>query len=359
MIRANLEINSIITTKQPNQTICAYNCLNIFRDIRAVNPETLSSEICEKICQNMPNHSGNIRIGENSYPSSIMELSNPTGKYVYRIFFKLLNLYSQKGIIRIIGNNCAPGLSFPQLISGQGISQFEGLTKSCPILVANILGDEKFPDSVTVPAEPFMVVPVDSSWDGFDDYLKAFSSKYRVRANKVLQSSEAFTVEELSTKPSNEWIAPCGALLHQTLQDKTIAIGKNLPELIHCYKKALGENYRVFGYYLNDELMGFISCITGSDTLYAMQLGMSNSAPVDSKLYQRMLLDITKLGIENKYKFINLGRTGTEIKSTLGASPINNSFVIFTRSKVALFIFNLYLKYIHKTPQYTIRKPFK
>ncbi len=333
--------------------------MNIFIDIRAVNPETLSSEISEKICQNMPNHSGNIRIGENSYPSSIMELSNPTGKYVYRIFFKLLNLYSQKGIIRIIGNNCAPGLSFPTLISGMGISQFEGLNKSCPILVANILGDEKFPDSVTVPAEPFMVVPINSSWDSFDDYLKAFSSKYRVRANKVIQSSEAFTVEELSNKPSNEWIAPCGALLHQTLQDKTIAIGKNLPELIHCYKKALGDQYRVFGYYFNGELMGFISCITGAETLYAMQLGMSNSASAESKLYQRMLLDIIKLGIENKYKYINLGRTGTEIKSTLGASPIYNSFVIFTRSKIALSLFNLYLKYIHKIPQFTLRKPFK
>lgn len=307
----------------------------------------------------MPNHSGSIRIGDNFYPSSIMELSNPTGKYVYRIFIKLLNLYSKKGIIRIIGNNCAPGLSFPELIKYQGISQFEGLTKSCPILVANILGDEIFPDSVTVPAEPFMVVPIDQNWQNFEDYLKAFSSKYRVRANKVIQSSSEFSVEELSKKPSNEWIAPCAALLHQTLQDKTIAIGKNLPELIHSYKKALADDYRVFGYFLNDELVGFISCIVGSDTLYAMQLGMSKTVPSDSKLYQRMLIDIIHLGIENKVKKVNLGRTGTEIKSTLGAYPITNSFVIFTRSKVLLKIFNLYLKYIHKTPHFTIRKPFK
>lgn len=307
----------------------------------------------------MPNHSGSIRIGEHLYPSSIMELSNPTGKYVYRIFIKLLNLYSKKGIIRIIGNNCAPGLSFPELIQGQGISQFEGLTRSCPILVANILGDARFPDSVTVPAEPFMVVPINENWNNFDDYLKAFSSKYRVRANKTIQSSSEFTVEELSKKPSNEWIAPCAALLHQTLQDKTIAIGKNLPELIHSYKKALGDNYRVFGYFLQGELMGFISCIVGSDTLYAMQLGMSKSVPTESKLYQRMLIDIIHLGIENKAKKVNLGRTGTEIKSTLGATPVDNSFVIFTRSKSLLKLFNFYLKYIHKTPQFTIRQPFK
>ncbi len=307
----------------------------------------------------MPNHSGSIRIGDHLYPSSIMELSNPTGKYVYRIFIRLLNLYSKKGVIRIIGNNCAPGLSFPKLIKNQGISQFEGLNKSCPILVANILGDETFPDSVTVPAEPFMVVPINENWESFDDYLKAFSSKYRVRANKVLQSSSGFTIEELSKKPGNEWIAPCASLLHQTLQDKTIAIGKNLPELIHSYKKAMGDNYRVFGYHLNGELMGFISCILASETLFAMQLGMSNTTPAESKLYQRMLIDIINLGIEKKVKKVNLGRTGTEIKSTLGAVPVDNSFVIFTRSKVLLKIFNLYLKYIHKTPQHTLRKPFK
>ena len=307
----------------------------------------------------MPNHSGSIRIGENLYPSSIMELSHPTGKYVYRIFIKLINLYSQKGIIRIIGNNCAPGLSFPNLIDNQGISQFEGLTKSCPILVANILGNGSYPDSVTIPAEPFMVVPINENWQNFDDYLKAFSSKYRVRANKVIQSSSQFTVEELSKKPSNEWIAQCASLLHQTLQDKTIAIGKNLPELIHSYKKALGTNYRVFGYFLDGELMGFISCIVGSETLYAMQLGMSNNTPTEFKLYQRMLMDIINLGIENKAKHVNLGRTGTEIKSTLGAVPVNNAFVVFTRSKVLLTLFKLYLKYIHKSPQFILRKPFK
>jgi hypothetical protein len=337
------------------------------QDTNNLNPETTSlnqdinnlNPVWEKICQSMPNHLGNIRIGNNIYPSSMMELSNPTGKYVYRLFIHLINLYSRKGIIRIVGNNCAPGLSFPQLIQNKGISQFEGLALSCPIVAANIIGEHTFPDSVTIAAEPFMVLSTRANWNTFDDYVNALSSKYRVRVKKVYESSNSFTVEELNIKPGNEWIAPCAALLYDTLQDKTIAIGKNLPELLANYKFTLGNQYRVFGYFHQGNLMGFISCISNHDTLYAMQLGMNKSVSKESKLYQRMLLDVINLGIQSKVKYVNLGRTGTEIKSTLGAEPVSNSFVVFTRSKIALWAFKMYLKYFYRTPQFIIRKPFK
>ena len=72
-----------------------------------------------------------------------------------------------------------------------------------------------------------------------------------------------------------------------------------------------------------------------------------------------MMYDLIQYSIFNKKKTINIGRTATEIKSTLGAVPIENSFVLFTKSIILRFLLNLYTNYIHKTQVYTLRNPFK
>jgi hypothetical protein len=203
------------------------------------------------------------------------------------------------------------------------------------------------------------VLNLNPLWTNTKEYLAEMSSKYRVRAQKVLSVSGELTKTKLSDLPSNEWIAPCSALLYQSLQDKTIAIGKNLADLLHCYTKSLGTKFHVFGYHLNGELVGFISCITDENNLFAMHLGMKKGLNEDLKLYQRMLFDLVEFGIENQAKSINFGRTGTEIKSCLGAQPVENSFVVFTRSKFLLSLFRVYLKYFRSSKSYIIREPFK
>jgi hypothetical protein len=290
---------------------------------------------------------------------SIMELNQPTGKYVNKVLISVFNVFSRKGVIQTVGNACAPGLIFPELVPNVGINQFNSAQNKCPIISVNILGTEQFPDSVTVQAEPFMVLNLNPLWTNTKEYLAEMSSKYRVRAQKVLSVSGELTKTKLSDLPSNEWIAPCSALLYQSLQDKTIAIGKNLADLLHCYTKSLGTKFHVFGYHLNGELVGFISCITDENNLFAMHLGMKKGLNEDLKLYQRMLFDLVEFGIENQAKSINFGRTGTEIKSCLGAQPVENSFVVFTRSKFLLSLFRVYLKYFRSSKSYIIREPFK
>lgn len=321
--------------------------------------DTLSPNLTRRIFEAFPNKSDAVTIGSQSYPSSIVELNRPTGKYIHRLLIRLFNLFSRKGMIRSLGNTCAPGLIFPQLEEGKGISQFQISNKACGVVSANILGYNEYPDSVTVEAKPFMVLKLHHSWKNFDDYLAAFTSKYRVRAKKVLKESSKLTKQRIDKLPSNQWIAACGKLLAESLQDKTIALGNNLPELLQCYHKSLGENFRVYGYYQETELVGFISCIIDEDNLFAMHLGMEPSVATHTKLYQRMLMDLIVVGFENSAKSIHFGRTGTEIKSTIGAVPVTNSFVVFTQSKFLLFLFRLYARYFQKQEDYQLRTPFK
>jgi hypothetical protein len=323
------------------------------------NAAQLSENLQNKLFPGLSNQAGKVQVGEHQYPMSVMELNHPTGKYVNKILIAIFNAFSRKGVIQTVGNASAPGLIFPELVSNIGINQFDSAQNKCPIISVNILGSEQFPDSVTVQAEPFMVLQLNPLWSNTKEYLSEMSSKYRVRAQKVLTVSSELTKTKLSDLPSNEWIAPCSALLYQSLQDKTIAIGKNLADLLHCYSKSLGPDFHVFGYYHEGSLVGFISCITDENNLFAMHLGMKKGVNEDLKLYQRMLFDLVEFGIDNQANSINFGRTGTEIKSCLGAKPVENSFVVFTRSRFLLSLFRIYLKYFRNSKSYTVREPFK
>lgn len=307
----------------------------------------------------MPNHQGTIHLNGQNLPLSFMELSKPTGKYVYRIFMKLFNLFSRKGYIRVVGNTCAPGLIFPNIPPNSNSSQFIQSENSCGVLVANVLGTEKFTNATTILAEPFMLVKIDPNLQTLKDYLNQFSSKYRVRAQKVLKNSHEIEFKTLNNYPSNDWISQCGKLLYHSLQNKTIAIGQNLSELIHCYQKTLGDQFKVHGYFLEGHLVGFISYIEEDNHIHATHLGIDENLPLTYSLYQRMMYDLIEYGILNQKHTINIGRTATEIKSTLGAVPIENSFVLFTKSKSLRFLMNLYANQIHKAPHYTLRNPFK
>jgi hypothetical protein len=319
----------------------------------------ISPQLTDKLLLSMPNHYGTIAVNGTTFPISFMELSKPTGKYVYRVFIKLFNLFGRKGYIRIIGNACAPGITFPNLTNIKTKELLNNTENNCGVLIANVLGHEKYEFGSTIPAEPFMVIYLNDNLSSIQDYLQLFSSKYRVRAQKVLKNSNAIISKPLHDLPPNDWISQCGKLLYHSLQDKTIAIGQNLSQLIHCFQKSLGSNFKVFGYYLDGKIVGFISFIQDNNIIHATHLGIDMQLPLSYSLYQRMMYDLVSYSIENKITFINLGRTATEIKSTIGAVPIENSFIIFTKSPILHFINKFYTKYIHKNPEFILRNPFK
>ena len=145
----------------------------------------------------MPNNKGTIQLNGQNLPMSYMELSKPTGKYVYRIFMKLFNLFSRNGYIRVVGNTCAPGLIFPNIPQESNPKEFIQKENSCGVLVANVLGNEKFKHATTIPAEPFMLVHIEPNLETLEDYFNQFSSKYRVRAHKVLKNSPTILIANL------------------------------------------------------------------------------------------------------------------------------------------------------------------
>ncbi len=302
------------------------------------------------------NYEGSINLGGQPFPFSNIELSKPTGKYVSRVILKLATALSAKGFVQYAGNACSPGLQFPELNDRTDLSSIN--TANCGVLIVNVLGTPNIAGAVAVKAEPFMNLQIQPSWNHFDDYLQAMSSKYRVRTNKVLSTSDAYQAIELKHTEANEWIPQCAQMLGHTLKDKTLAISPKLSTMLHTFVRTMKDKFKVWGYYKNDQLCGFISAIESEHGLYAMHLGLTDDAAKD-QLYQRMMYDVIAYGIEQKDEFVCLGRTATEIKSTMGATPIENSYILYAKSKILRGLIALYAKRFHRVKPYQLRNPFK
>lgn len=302
------------------------------------------------------NYEGNLNVGGQSFPFSNIELSKPTGKYVARAILKLATLLSAKGYVQYAGNACSPGLQFPDIQPHTNLSDINHA--NCGVMIINVLGSPQVAGGVTVKAEPFMNLPLQPAWQNFEDYVQAMSSKYRVRTKKVLSNSHDYTARELKHTEANEWIPQCAQMLGHTLKDKTLAISPKLSMMLHTFVRSMKDKFKVWGYYKNEQLCGFISAIESEHGLYAMHLGLTDAAAED-QLYQRMMYDVIAYGIEQKDEFVCLGRTATEIKSTMGAVPIENSYVLYAKGRFLRTILTLYAKYFHKVKSYQLRNPFK
>jgi hypothetical protein len=302
------------------------------------------------------NYEENLNIGGQSFPFSNIELSKPTGKYVSRAILKLATALSAKGFVKYAGNACSPGLQFPNIQSNESLSNLDKI--NCGILIINVLGEPQYQNAITLPAEPFMNLTIQAEWESFNDYLSAMSSKYRVRTKKVLSNSEAYVKIELLHNQANEWIPQCAQMLGHTLKDKTLAISPRLSNMLHTFVRALKSQFKVWGYYKDGALCGFISAIESEHGLYAMHLGLTDQAAED-QLYQRMMYDVIEFGILQKDEFVCLGRTATEIKSTMGAVPVENSYVFYAKNKIIRNIIALYKNRFYKPKSYQLRNPFK
>jgi len=319
----------------------------------------LSPARFESVQRSLPGAKGWLRVNGQSYLHADLALQRPTGKYVSRLLLRVLNMVLAGVKIRTLGHNAMPGLLFPELDGEKGISQVPIWPKGYKLLVANVRGQNAVQGAIVVPAEPFMVLPIRPKWESFEDYLGSMSAKYRTRAKKALKLAEGCEHVDLSHAPVHTWAAWASFLLKQTLRDKTITLPASLEELLKVYKENLGEAFRVFGYRKDGHWVGFITAIVEDEAVHAMHMGFEPSYAQQSQFYQRSMMDLVRLAIEERKPVLNMGRTATEIKSTMGAVPVENSFVFFSPRPVVRALLRFYARHFHRLPTYTLRSPFK
>ncbi|WP_445736381.1 GNAT family N-acetyltransferase [Mariniflexile sp.] len=172
-----------------------------------------------------------------------------------------------------------------------------------------------------VSVQPNMIMPINPDWLKYDDYINSLNKKYKKRFKTARINLNGIRCSELDL----EAIKARANRLHELYLNVSNHAKFNtfiLPEN-HFYslKLQLKDNFRVFGYYLNDGLIGFFTLILNGKHLETYFLGYDEAHQYKNQLYLNMLYDMVIYGIENKFKTIVYARTAMEIKSSVGAKP--------------------------------------
>jgi hypothetical protein len=177
-------------------------------------------------------------------------------------------------------------------------------------------------DYASMQVESNMIIYLKPEWDSFETYKNALKSKYRVKANRADKKSEALVSKLLDTEDIITYKSELQELYHNTIDNADFnAQILNLDTYINL-KSTFKDKFNVKGYFLDDKLVGFLSAMQNQTHLDAHFIGIDYSKNKEYAIYPRILNDYVRLGISTKSDQINLGRTASEIKSTLGAIPI-------------------------------------
>lgn len=176
-------------------------------------------------------------------------------------------------------------------------------------------------DYAAMHVEPNMIIYLKPEWNSFEDYTNALKSKYRVKANRADAKSVDLKAEFFNAETIEKYKDELQTLYQNTIDNADFnAQILNLDTYTHL-KNTYKDNFIVKGYFLDEKLVGFLSAMKNGDNLDAHFIGIDYSNNKDYAIYPRILNDYVRIGIDTKSQQINLGRTASEIKSTLGAQP--------------------------------------
>lgn len=184
---------------------------------------------------------------------------------------------------------------------------------------------------IKMPVEPNMIFKLNRNWKTFEDYTDALKSKYRVKVNKADKTSSDLTAKLFNENDFKVYKDELQQLYENTIANANFnAQVLNLNTYIKL-RALYKDDFIVKAYFLEDKLIGFLSALVNNNHLDANFIGLDYELNKTHAIYPRILNDYVRLGIENKVSQINFGRTASEIKSTIGATPEN--LVCYTRHR--------------------------
>ncbi|EPR72197.1 hypothetical protein ADIWIN_2697 [Winogradskyella psychrotolerans RS-3] len=211
----------------------------------------------------------------------------------------------------------------------EGVKQLSKSTKKLSAIFIKDFKNESLPitnylesyDYAAMQVEPNMIITLQPEWHSFDDYTTALKSKYRVKANRADAKSADLNAKLFSEDDIEIHKDALQELYQNTIDNADFnAQILNLDTYIHL-KRTFKDLFIVKGYFLEEKLVGFLSAMQNDSHLDAHFIGIDYSQNKEFAIYPRILNDYVRLGIETQSTQINLGRTASEIKSTLGAEP--------------------------------------
>ena len=149
--------------------------------------------------------------------------------------------------------------------------------------------------------QPNMIFYLDKNWKSLDDYVAALSKKYRDQFKRARKKFDDIQVKNLSYEEVLQNEEKIYELYHYVAKNapfNTFFLSKNH---FSTLKGQCGNRFQIFGYFLNEELVGFHTLLLNDETLETYFLGYNDHIQKENMLYLNMLYNMTEYGIENVF----------------------------------------------------------
>ena len=207
--------------------------------------------------------------------------------------------------------------------------------------------------------QPNMIFELPTNWKSIEDYYNAFSKKYRDQYKRAHKKFEGILVRELDFDEVVFHENRINELYHHVAKNapfNTFFLAENH---FSTFKKQCGNGFKIFGYFLDEKLIGFHSVLLNDGVLETYFLGYDDQIQKEKMLYLNMLYNMTEFGITHQFKKIIFGRTALEIKSSIGATPIKMTGFIFHNNKILNTFLGKIFRNLEPETVWQQRHPFK
>jgi len=207
--------------------------------------------------------------------------------------------------------------------------------------------------------QPKMILHLRKDWDSFDDYLAAMTSKYRVRAKRAFKKGASIEKRELNLESIKAFLPRIDELYKCIAEGAGFNVVTLDGDYFLNFKIHFPEKFRLYGYFIDNEMVAFYTTFRNQEELEAHFLGFDNDTNRKYQVYLNILYDLIKEGIDNKAGYINFARTALEIKSSVGAAPVDLYYLGKHTNSLKNTLFTPILAYFNPTIDWVQRKPFK
>ncbi|WP_281237814.1 MULTISPECIES: 8-amino-7-oxononanoate synthase [Flavobacterium] len=170
--------------------------------------------------------------------------------------------------------------------------------------------------------QPNMIFKIKVEWKSEQDYIDSLTKKYRDQYKRARKKAEGIEKRKLHLEDIIKYEDTIYDLYHHVAQSapfNTFFLTKNH---FRVFKEILKDKFLFYGYFLDEKLIGFNTLIKNGNAIDTYFLGYDDTIQKDKMLYLNMLYDMIAYSINKGFKEIIFSRTALEIKSSVGAKPL-------------------------------------
>ncbi len=207
--------------------------------------------------------------------------------------------------------------------------------------------------------QPNMIFSKRLLWNTAEDYVAAFNKKYRRRYLTAKKKKVPIALRELDLEAVRDYSKDLYSLYENVSDNAGVNSFKLHPNHFYELKVQLTNDFKLFGYFIDNTLVGFFTLIKNQNNLETYFLGYDPKLQQEHQMYLNMLFDMAAFGVENNFKNVVFARTAMEIKSSIGAKPHDMSIYLkHTNTLIANRILRNLVKFMNPARDWDERHPF-